>query len=387
MASTVLVAALVAAFALASCDSGTSSHAGSSGTAAPPAPPPRVSVMTQNLYLGANLKPLFDPTKPFSAQAIAVLAHVQVADFPARAVGIATEVKAHRPDLIGLQEVALWRTGPTCDQLSPANKGGVDYLTTLLAALDQQGVPYRVAAQDTDFSASAAVAGQCAGFTDRDVILARADLPPGVQLSNPQDHQYGEYPTPAGYPPGTKTELPVTIPVNGQQQTVAVHRGWTSVDVTVNGRSFRFVDTHLEAFGPQYRDIQAKLLAQYAVLASPIPVIAVGDYNLVAATSGGPTTLAGSALTDAWPLAAQSGDPGNTAGQDDSLRNVPSKIDHRVDYIFYTPGKTRPVPLSGVIVGNQTSDMVPASPTNPTPGPLWPSDHAGVILAIEIATA
>lgn len=369
------VSLLLTGLVLAGCGSTTTRQA---------PPPPRVSVMTQNLYTGAYLNPLFDPTKQFAAEAVKVLLQVQQSDFPARAVGIANEIKAHQPDLIGLQEVALWQTGPSCERLSPTNTGGVDYLATLLARLQQQGAPYQVAAQNTEFSAAATVAGLCASLTLRDVILARADLPATVKLSNPQGHHYGDYPAPAGSPAGTKTEMQIAFPVSGQPQTIPLHRGWTSVDVTVDGRTFRFADTHLEGYSAQYRDIQAKLFAQYAAGASPVPMIASGDYNFAPAAEGGTGTLAGSSLTDAWPLAARPGDPGNTAGQDDSLRNVPSKIDHRVDYILYTPGKTRPVPLSGVIVGNQTSDMVPASAGNPKPGPLWPSDHAGMILTLEI---
>ena len=182
---------------------------------------------------------------------------------------------------------------------------------------------------------------------------------------------------------GTATELPITIPVNGKPQAAASHRGWTSIDVTISGKSFRFVDTHLEAYGTQYRDIQAKLLVQHAIESFPGPAIAVGDYNLQPSGSG-TLTLAGSNLADAWPLAAPKGDPGNTSGQDDSLRNIPSKIDHRVDYVFSTPDKTRPVPASGVIVGNKESDMVPVSADDKVPGPIWPSDHAGVIMAVEI---
>ena len=44
---------------------------------------------TQNLYLGANLTPLFTPGVNFATAAAAVLSHVKQADFPARAAKIA----------------------------------------------------------------------------------------------------------------------------------------------------------------------------------------------------------------------------------------------------------------------------------------------------------
>jgi endonuclease/exonuclease/phosphatase family metal-dependent hydrolase len=50
-----------------------------------------VKVMTRNLFLGA----------------------VQRTDFATRAAGLADEVEATRPDLIGLQEAAQWRTDDT----------------------------------------------------------------------------------------------------------------------------------------------------------------------------------------------------------------------------------------------------------------------------------
>ena len=59
-------------------------------------------------------------------------------DFPTRSRLLAAEIAAARPDLIALQEVALWRQGPIeLDQLGRPNATDVDYdfLATLLADL------------------------------------------------------------------------------------------------------------------------------------------------------------------------------------------------------------------------------------------------------------
>ena len=65
----------------------------------------QVTVMTQNLYLGTDLAPIFTaPNLPaLFARVGAGWAQVQSNDFPARAQAIANEIAAAKPDLVGLQ--------------------------------------------------------------------------------------------------------------------------------------------------------------------------------------------------------------------------------------------------------------------------------------------
>ena len=73
-----------------------------------------VTVMTRNIYLGGNIfRPIGAPDLPtFQRLGGELWAEVQGTDFPTRSKLLAREVRRTKPDLIGLQEVALWRRGP-----------------------------------------------------------------------------------------------------------------------------------------------------------------------------------------------------------------------------------------------------------------------------------
>ncbi|HEX6714899.1 MAG TPA: hypothetical protein VF066_16025, partial [Thermoleophilaceae bacterium] len=119
------------------------------------AKPAKVSVMTRNLYLGADLTPGVnaETIQELVNGAGVVLGEVDANNFPVRAEGLAQEILTNHPDLVGLQEVALWRTEP-CDKspLPPtATTTRYDYLASLLKELNTPKKLYRVAVVKPEF--------------------------------------------------------------------------------------------------------------------------------------------------------------------------------------------------------------------------------------------
>jgi endonuclease/exonuclease/phosphatase family metal-dependent hydrolase len=350
--ATRIVAAAIATTSLVS-------SAGAAHASAPPIAERRLTAMTQNLYLGANLTPLFGPTgNDLVVQAAIAYAHVVQTDFPARARAIAHEISTDQPDVVGLQEVALWQTAP---MTNPSQRTTTyDFLAILLDALAETGHLYRVVAENTNVSGTLPIsATTLVTFTDHDAVIARADLPVSeMQVSNATSAEF---------------VADVRVLVNGQP--FVIPRGWSSVDVMLRGKTYRFVDTHLEAYDPRVRAAQAAELA--AVLdGSPYPVVLAGDLNDFPGT-GAVAILEAHGFVDGW-IQAMDGTPGYTAGQSDDLTNVPSTIDHTVDYVLHSDDVAlTAVTGSGDIVGEELSDR--------TPSGLWPSDHAGVVLTVHLA--
>src|SRR5262245_11032617 len=126
------------------------------GAAVPPGKP--LTVMTRNIYLGADLGPPLraalaqPPGSPAQLIALANGVHtarsiVDQTNFPVRARLLAGEIAATAPDLVALQEVALWRHGPLeLGQIGVPNAATVDidFLQILTDALAAQGASYSV---------------------------------------------------------------------------------------------------------------------------------------------------------------------------------------------------------------------------------------------------
>ena len=67
--------------------------------------------MTRNVYLGAPIGPVLGAGSLAEVPGLVsqMWATVQANDFPARAQALADEIAAAQPELVGLQEVSMYR--------------------------------------------------------------------------------------------------------------------------------------------------------------------------------------------------------------------------------------------------------------------------------------
>lgn len=342
-------------------------------SAAPVHPPSAagrdLTVMTQNLYLGADIGKLAQAQSLLELPGIVneLWETVQKTDFPKRAEAIADEIAAAQPQLIGLQEAALWRVQEQGDWYlpgggTPATDVKYDFIQILIDELAERGLSYKVASsvQETDIEfPNALPIGPWSDirYTDRDAILARTDIPASQLKIEGTDAGLFNQTLPLPLPGGAVLEVP---------------RGWTSVDAKVRGKTVHVVEAHTETFSElvQYAQIQELIVGPAD---SDLPTILMGDFNSDADATPpwlGYQMLRGAGFDDVWSE-TQIG-PGPTWGTDELVRDL--DLTQRLDLVLFKNG-----------IKAQSSQLVlkplPSSPT----GPLWASDHAGLVATVEIS--
>ena len=313
--------------------------------------PLTLRVMTRNLYLGANLDAIIKAKSlPEALTAVAAgWEQVQANDFPTRARAIAREIAAAKPDVVGFQEAVLYRTQTPPDlSATPATSVALDYVRELRRALAARKLEYRFVriAPWTDAELPAGnPATMDVRLTVRDALLVRTDRK--LRIKRTRSVQYT-----------TTTSL-----FGG---FVVAKRGYVSADITMNGRAFRVVTTHLESFSDMSQVAQGQELAQ-ALAGSKVPTVLLGDLNSRADGSGTPTyaNLLASGFRDAWPQ-AHPRDVGLTCCHGDDLRELGGPFYSRIDYVLVKNGFRA---VAAGIVGRAPSERISG---------LWPSDHAGV---------
>ncbi|WP_329382036.1 endonuclease/exonuclease/phosphatase family protein [Streptomyces sp. NBC_01351] len=340
---------------------------GSLATASAAEAPAPLRVLTRNLYLGADLAPILAATNvPALINAVTTAyANVQATNFPERAEALADEIADSDPHVVGLQEAVLW-SSQTPAGPGPADRKEYDFLEILLDKLSARGKHYRIVDTVTvgsDFEAPRRVNGnlQDIRLTDRDVLLARTDLPAHVfSVANAQHAQFPSF-------------VSFCHPTLGCQVRIPVKRGWVAADVTVRGHTARVVTTHLEPASPTTQEAQtAELLA--GPLNTTLPTVLLGDLNSAAggvgATPGSATQsynhLLAAGFSDVWTATRQR-NPGFTCCQDPALDNAVSTLTRRIDYVLFRGN-----------IKARTAHRLGAAPADRTPSGLWPSDHAGV---------
>ncbi len=338
------------------------------------------TVMTRNLYLGADLTPIItalglNPPNPTAVIGAATQTWQQVvaSDPEERMAAIADEIVAAKPHAVGLQEVTRWTTYDFTPPSGPLSNKQVayDFLDLLLAELAARGVTYREVPGATaeNFTSDpipildgAAFPTKAVQLLDRDVIIVRG----GVKATNAHHGNFQTILGPAlGFP-------------------IEVDRGWGSADLRTRLASFRFVNSHTEAFGQEeirIGEVQELLAAQAAISAQSgaLPTVYAGDYNSPATSAGAYQTLIGSGLHDLWTQArpGASASESATCCQDADLGNETSNLgtidSTRIDLLLGTEGVRA---TSAHRVGDVPIDL---------PGDTWwASDHAGVVADVVI---
>ncbi|MDH3513187.1 MAG: hypothetical protein OER85_20310 [Gammaproteobacteria bacterium] len=364
-----------------------------------------ITVMTQNQYLGADLGPIISATtdQEYAVAVAGALQSIAANNYQERAFSLAESIADRQPHLIALQEVYAFDCidfgSGTCTVFQGAFN---DHLALTMAALAGHGADYYVAADIQNLTIPTPLMeylglpglpvflpgingpAMYVRVIDRDVILARADVP-----TNPVSMTCNR-PEIDGSGCNYDNIATVLSPLAGP---IAVERGFVAIDAWVKGAEYRFVNTHLEvrilAEDPSTAALQAAQATELSLALASTPsipdskLILAGDINSAPVhTPIGPFvppyqqfakgwTIFGerafAPMTDTWLLRPGKPD-GFTCCESADLLNGSSEHYERVDVVFARP---TPVKVKANVIDTETTDK--------TASGLWPSDHASVI--------
>ena len=240
-----------------------------------------ITVMSRNLYLGADVGVALDLIPDFSAAAQFMWSQVAATDFGKRAPVLAREVIENSADVVGLQEATNWyckknffskkvivfnfteeflaATKAAGHEYVLASKNGVDALNI---GYSIPAIPYLTMVEDPKtFQPLFGSDKAACGFEIGDALVVKKELAEKVlQVGNT------EYETSYSIVPKIMT----------------IYRGYTWADINFNGSKVRVITTHLESLWDSNKVPNAALQAQQLVddlAKSSMPVIVIGDFN------------------------------------------------------------------------------------------------------------
>ncbi len=297
-----------------------------------------VTVMTQNMDAGTDLGFALAYLNTSTPTVGIDLTYQEIlqGNFAGRAAILAQEIATAKPQMVSLQEVTLWTTGPATN---PQQTTLFDQLRLLTDDLAGLGESYSVVAvnQLTNIALPMS-SGVWLGFLDRDVVLARNDI--ALSIANVRKSTY-------------TLELTIPSPLGN----IPIPRGWIAADVTFGGNTFTFVETHLESTvpgQPQVSLLQAAQAQELATIFSTTPhLVIAGDFNSNATHTPPEQTqsvkvMLAAGLTDTWS-AIKHGNPGFTwpLYVEDPLAPHPQGPFERIDFIFERGLETQSVDRIG----------------------------------------
>ena len=240
-----------------------------------------LTVMSRNLYLGADVGVAMELIPDFSAAAQFMWSQVSATDFSKRAPVLAQEVISQNADVVGLQEATHWY----CKKNLWSKKVIVfDFTTQFLEATRKLGHEYVLASKD--------------GVDALNIGYSIPAIPYLTMVKDPETFQplFGSDKAACGFEIGdalvVKKELASSIlrVGNSEYETsysiipklMTIYRGYTWADIDFKGRKVRIVTTHLESLWDSNKvpnaALQAKQLIQ-DLSSTKMPTIIIGDFN------------------------------------------------------------------------------------------------------------
>lgn len=373
---------------------------------APPATAanPTLTVMSRNLYLGADVGVALELIPDMPAAAQFMWDQVKATDFSKRSALFVEEINRENPDVIGLQEATIWYCKP---HFWSSKTEVFNFTEELLKALDGRYViaehngmqafnpgysigpiPFLTTVEDPDtFQPLFGSDKAACGFQIGDALLVKNDRAADVLAVGNTEYEaiYKVVPT-----------------------LMEIRRGYTWADIRIGSTTTRFVTTHLESLFSENDIPIAALQAQQLIddlSKTKAPVIVMGDFNSDprdprgsdAPNPGGQPTAnekcsVGATECNAYRLMRTAGfiDAGPDASDPtaftwgmNALLSAPDSnrveaarkmgnnfgFTDRLDYIFFKNG-----------VEVSTSRVIGIQPP-------YASDHAGIVSELEITSA
>lgn len=241
----------------------------------------KVTVMTRNLYLGADVGVAMDLIPNLSAAAQFMWDQVKKTDFNKRAPGLAAEVIAKKPDVIGIQEATTW----FCKKNAWSARTEVfNFTEQFLAATKAEGTTYILASK--------------AGKTAFNTGFSIAAIPFVTMVNDPETFQplFGQDSAACGFEIADalaiKAELANKVLAVGTSEykkvyavvptIMNIYRGYAWADIQFGQTPVRFVTTHLESLWDENKIPHAAIQAEQLINdleSTKNPVVIMGDFN------------------------------------------------------------------------------------------------------------
>lgn len=237
-----------------------------------------ITVMSRNIYLGADVGKALALIPDLPAAAQYMWDQMRKTDFESRSKLLADEINQYKPDVIGIQEATIWR----CQKNLWSKATTIyDFVEILLKQLSGEyevaelnsataynpgfsisPIPYLTKVIDPEvfqriFSQDSAFCG----FETGDTLLVKKQLQSEViNLGNTEyEASYSIVPT-----------------------LMTIYRGYTWADIKINGTPTRFITTHLESLWDENKIPNSARQARQLISDTSntkMPLIIMGDFN------------------------------------------------------------------------------------------------------------